>query len=132
MRPSERIVFPKMDARQPLPQIRLSVSMSLGAGQIIFLVGINATENKMLIEGIYLYLFVVKAYNINTKMYMYHVISWAQLLDTPTSHKGDDQFVAANRGRQPFSANTNWHQSMRADDSPAGCHVAIRSSLACA
>ena len=35
------------DARQPLPQIRPSVSMSLGAGQIIFLVGINATENKV-------------------------------------------------------------------------------------
>nr|XP_058959395.1 adhesion G-protein coupled receptor D1-like [Pocillopora verrucosa] len=30
----------------------------------------------MLIEGIYLYFFVVKVYNINTKMYMYHVISW--------------------------------------------------------
>nr|XP_058952965.1 adhesion G protein-coupled receptor L4-like [Pocillopora verrucosa] len=84
------------DVRQPLSQIRLSVSMSLGAGQIIFLAGINATENKaacvtiaalmqyffmaafcwMLIEGIYLYFFVVKVYNINTKMYMYHVISW--------------------------------------------------------
>ena len=35
------------DARQPLPQIRLSVSMSLGAGQIIFLARINATENKV-------------------------------------------------------------------------------------
>ena len=35
------------DARQPLPQIRLSVSMSLGAGQIIFLAGINATEHKV-------------------------------------------------------------------------------------
>ena len=32
----------------------------------------------MLIEGIYLYLFVVKVYNINTKMYMYHVISWGE------------------------------------------------------
>ena len=30
----------------------------------------------MLVEGIYLYLFVVKVYNINTKMHMYHVISW--------------------------------------------------------
>ncbi|CAH3160165.1 unnamed protein product, partial [Pocillopora meandrina] len=30
----------------------------------------------MLIEGIYLYLFVMKVYNINTKMYIYHVISW--------------------------------------------------------
>ena len=30
----------------------------------------------MLVEGIYLYLFVVKVYNINTKMHMYHVMSW--------------------------------------------------------
>ncbi|RMX55984.1 hypothetical protein pdam_00016402 [Pocillopora damicornis] len=30
----------------------------------------------MLIEGIYFYFFVVKVYNINTKMYMYHVMSW--------------------------------------------------------
>ena len=32
----------------------------------------------MLIEGIFLYLFVVKVYNINSKMYMYHVISWGK------------------------------------------------------
>ena len=35
------------DIGQPLSQIRMSVSMSLGAGQIIFLAGINATENKV-------------------------------------------------------------------------------------
>ncbi|XP_066022823.1 adhesion G protein-coupled receptor L4-like [Pocillopora verrucosa] len=84
------------DVGQPLSQIRMSASMSLGAGQIIFLAGINATENKaacvtiaalmqyflmaafcwIFIEGIFLYLFVVKVYNINSKMYMYHVISW--------------------------------------------------------
>ena len=34
----------------------------------------------ILIEGIYLYLFVVKAYNTNTKMYRYHVISWGELI----------------------------------------------------
>ena len=34
----------------------------------------------MLIEGIYLYFFVVKVYNINTKMYMYHVTSWGKLI----------------------------------------------------
>ena len=34
----------------------------------------------MLIEGIYLYFFVVKVYNINTKMYMYHVISWGEFI----------------------------------------------------
>ena len=32
----------------------------------------------MLIEEIYLYFFVVKVYNINTKKYMYHVISWGE------------------------------------------------------
>ncbi|XP_022809183.1 adhesion G protein-coupled receptor L4-like [Stylophora pistillata] len=84
------------DVRQPLSQIRLSLAVSLGAGQIIFMAGINATKNKavcvtvavlmqyflmaafcwMLVEGIYLYLFVVKVYNINTKMHMYHVMSW--------------------------------------------------------
>ncbi|CAH3159226.1 unnamed protein product [Pocillopora meandrina] len=35
------------DVRKPLSQIPLSVSMSLGAGQIIFLAGINATGNKV-------------------------------------------------------------------------------------
>nr|XP_058949103.1 adhesion G-protein coupled receptor D1-like [Pocillopora verrucosa] len=84
------------DVRQPLSQIRVSLAVALGAGQIFFLSGINATENKavcvivavimqyllmaafcwMLVEGIYLYLFVVKVYNINTKMHMYHVMSW--------------------------------------------------------
>ena len=34
----------------------------------------------MLIEGIYLYFFVVKVYNINTKMNMYHVISWGEFI----------------------------------------------------
>ncbi|RMX45081.1 hypothetical protein pdam_00025156, partial [Pocillopora damicornis] len=84
------------DVRQPLPQIRLSLCVSLGAGQIIFLSGINATEKMtacitsavlmqyflmaafcwMLVEGIYLYLLVVKVYNISDKMYIYHVMSW--------------------------------------------------------
>ncbi|RMX60281.1 hypothetical protein pdam_00021441, partial [Pocillopora damicornis] len=90
------LYFLLTDIRQPLSQIRLSLSVSLGAGQIIFLAGIKATEKTaicvtvaaimqyflmaafcwMLVEGIYLYLFVVKVYNINTKMHMYHVISW--------------------------------------------------------
>ena len=34
----------------------------------------------MLIEAIYLYLFVVKVYNLNTKMHMYHVISWGEFM----------------------------------------------------
>ena len=108
------------------------LSLSLGAGQIVFLAGINATENTvsvvylsmvyllfrgqtdsllkiiwksyknffslsqalcvltaaflqyflmvafcwMLVEEIYFVLFVVKVYNIGTKMHMYHFISW--------------------------------------------------------
>ena len=35
------------DIRQPLSQIRLSLSVSLGAGQIIFLAGIKATEKTV-------------------------------------------------------------------------------------
>ena len=34
----------------------------------------------MLIEAIYFYFFVVKVYNINTKMYMHHVISWGKFI----------------------------------------------------
>ena len=34
----------------------------------------------MLVEGIYLYLFVVKVYNINNKMKMYYVMSWGKAL----------------------------------------------------
>lgn len=41
------------DLRQPLSQIRLSVSMSLGAGQTIFLAGINAIESKVSGLGFY-------------------------------------------------------------------------------
>ena len=32
----------------------------------------------MLVEGIYLYLFVVKVYNINNKLKMYYVMSWGK------------------------------------------------------
>nr|XP_058951285.1 adhesion G protein-coupled receptor L4-like isoform X3 [Pocillopora verrucosa] len=84
------------DMRGPLSQIRVSLVASLGAGQIIFLTGSGAVENKsacvtvaafvqyflmaafcwMLIEGVYLYLFVVKVYNINDKMKVSHGFSW--------------------------------------------------------
>lgn len=80
----------------PLSQIRISLVTCLGAGQIIFLTGINATKNKgicvavaamiqyfimaafcwMLIEGIYLYMFVVKVYNVSSKMKICHGVSW--------------------------------------------------------
>ena len=41
------------DVRQPLSQTRLSVSMSLEAGQIIILAGINATESKVSVLPFY-------------------------------------------------------------------------------
>ncbi|XP_066023890.1 adhesion G-protein coupled receptor D1 isoform X2 [Pocillopora verrucosa] len=84
------------DMRGPLSQIRVSLVASLGAGQMIFLTGSGAVENKsacvtvaafvqyflmaafcwMLIEGVYLYLFVVKVYNISDKMKVSHGFSW--------------------------------------------------------
>ncbi|XP_022793693.1 adhesion G-protein coupled receptor D1-like isoform X2 [Stylophora pistillata] len=84
------------DMRGPLSQIRVSLVTSLGAGQIIFLTGIGAVENKstcvtvaalvqyllmaafcwMLVEGIYLYMFVVKVFNVNDKMKVSHGFSW--------------------------------------------------------
>ena len=41
------------DVWQPLTQIRLSLSVALGAGQMIFLAGINATENTVSVVFIY-------------------------------------------------------------------------------
>ncbi|KAL9963228.1 hypothetical protein ACROYT_G032406 [Oculina patagonica] len=84
------------DRHAPLSHIRVSLTTSIGVGHIIFLAGIDATENKgacvtvaalmqyflmaafcwMLVEGIYLYLFVVKVYNIADKICIYHAISW--------------------------------------------------------
>ena len=32
----------------------------------------------MLVEGIYIYLFVVKVYNISDKMYRYHGFCWGE------------------------------------------------------
>jgi len=84
------------DRHTPLSHIRVSLATAIGAGHVIFLAGIDATENKdvcvavaallqyflmaafcwMLVEGIYLYLFVVKVYNIVDKMRVYQAISW--------------------------------------------------------
>ena len=48
----------------------------------------------MLVEEIHLYLFVVKVSNINTKMHMYHVISWGILIfQLNLSHTVRDYFV---------------------------------------
>ncbi|CAH3160134.1 unnamed protein product, partial [Pocillopora meandrina] len=56
----------------------------------------------MLIEGIYLYLFVVKVYNINTKMYMYHVISWSLPLIMVAISLG---IAAGKEGLQSYTSN---------------------------
>ncbi|XP_022808009.1 adhesion G protein-coupled receptor L4-like [Stylophora pistillata] len=110
------------DVRQPLSQIRLSLSVAIGAGQIIFLAGINATENEgacvsvaalmqyflmaafcwMLVEGIYLYLFVVKVYNTAEKMHMYHVISWGLPMIMVSISLS---IAAAKEGIQSYTSN---------------------------
>ncbi|XP_068749315.1 adhesion G-protein coupled receptor D1-like [Montipora capricornis] len=104
----------------PLFQIRVSLTSSLLTGQITFLVGINATANKgacvaaaalmqyffmaalcwMLVEGIYLYLFTVKVYNVSHKMLVYHLLSWgipavfvSICLGIATGINGIDSFV---------------------------------------
>ena len=53
----------------------------------------------MLVEGIYLYLFVVKVYNVSHKMTVYHVMSWGkdnQLnIVTHCDYRGMDFFTRA-------------------------------------
>ncbi|RMX55995.1 hypothetical protein pdam_00016397 [Pocillopora damicornis] len=56
----------------------------------------------MLIEGIYLYFFVVKVYNINTKMYMYYVISWGLPLIMVAMSLG---IAAGKEGLQSYTSD---------------------------
>ncbi|PFX16232.1 EGF, latrophilin seven transmembrane domain-containing protein 1, partial [Stylophora pistillata] len=87
------------DRHSPLCHIRVSLTSCIGAGHVIFFAGIDATENKavcvavaallqyflmasfswMLIEGIYIYLFVVKVYNIADKIFRYHGFCWGKV-----------------------------------------------------
>ncbi|XP_022777824.1 adhesion G protein-coupled receptor L4-like, partial [Stylophora pistillata] len=80
------------DRHAPLSHIRVGLTSCIGAGHIVFLAGVDATGNKavcvavaalmqyclmaafcwMLVEGIYIYLFVVKVYNISDKIRLYH------------------------------------------------------------
>ncbi|XP_022809611.1 adhesion G protein-coupled receptor E3-like [Stylophora pistillata] len=84
------------DRHAPLSHIRVGLTSCIGAGHIVFLAGVDATGNKavclavaalmqyslmaafcwMLVEGIYIYLFVVKVYNISDKLRRYHVLCW--------------------------------------------------------
>ena len=41
------LFFIASDVHQPLSQVRLSLVASLGLGQIMFLAGINATQDKV-------------------------------------------------------------------------------------
>ena len=41
------LFFITSDVHQPLSQVRLSLVASLGLGQIMFLAGINATQDKV-------------------------------------------------------------------------------------
>ncbi|XP_066022649.1 adhesion G-protein coupled receptor D1-like [Pocillopora verrucosa] len=118
------------DMSGPLSQIRVSLVASLGAGQIIFLTGSGAVENKsacvtvaafvqyflmaafcwMLIEGVYLYLFVVKVYNIDDKMKVSHGFSWGLPAVVVSISLG----IAARTGpgiKSYISANFCWMSS---------------------
>nr|XP_058959514.1 adhesion G protein-coupled receptor L4-like [Pocillopora verrucosa] len=84
------------DRNSPLCHIRVSLTSCIGAGHIIFFAGIDSTGNQaacvavaalmqyflmasfcwMLVEGIYIYLFVIKVYNITDKMHRYHGFCW--------------------------------------------------------
>ncbi|XP_027056191.1 adhesion G protein-coupled receptor L4-like [Pocillopora damicornis] len=84
------------DRSSPLCHIRVGLTSCIGAGHIVFFAGIDSTGNQaacvavaalmqyflmasfcwMLVEGIYIYLFVVKVYNITGKMHPYHGFCW--------------------------------------------------------
>ncbi|KAJ7382486.1 hypothetical protein OS493_034647 [Desmophyllum pertusum] len=123
------------DVHQPLSQIRVSLAGSLGAVEIVFLAGVDQKENTgvcvtvaalmqyflmaafcwMLVEGIYLYLFVVKVYNINNKMSIYHVMSWgvpavmvAMSLSIAAGKNGIQSYVSNDYCWMSFSNNLSW------------------------
>ncbi|XP_068737668.1 adhesion G protein-coupled receptor L4-like isoform X3 [Montipora capricornis] len=123
------------DIKTPLSQIRVSLVSSLGAGQIIFFAGIGATESRggcvavaamiqyflmaafcwMLIEGIYLYLFVVKVYNVSNKMILCHGVSWSipalmviLTLSIAAGKDGMDSFVSERYCWMSSSSGLIW------------------------
>ncbi|XP_066023223.1 adhesion G protein-coupled receptor L4-like [Pocillopora verrucosa] len=84
------------DRQAPLFHSRVGLTSCIGAGHIVFFVGIDAIENKaacvtiaalmqyflmaafcwMLVEGAYIYLFVIKVYNVNDKICRFHGLCW--------------------------------------------------------
>jgi len=85
-----------MNLKQEQCQIRLNLVIAIAVAQIIFLAGIDATSKQgacivvavsihyfylvgfawMLMEGIYLYLMVVKVFNTLVKMKLFYAFSW--------------------------------------------------------
>ena len=65
------------DVRQPLSQIRVSLAVALGAGQIFFLSGINATEIK--VGGFSHYFIEIKDIMIEQSMEMTKVLPFSLL-----------------------------------------------------
>ena len=60
------------DLRQPLSQIRVSLAVALGAGQICFFAGINATEIK--VGGFSHYLYEIKDIMIEQSIEMTKIL----------------------------------------------------------
>ena len=53
------LFFITSDVHQPLSQVRLSLVASLGLGQIMFLAGINATQDKVIAWVFFVLFFVL-------------------------------------------------------------------------
>jgi len=84
--------------KQEQCQIRVNLAISLAVAQIFFLSGITATSNLgvctfvgvmlhyfylvafgwMMLEGVYLYLMVVKVFNTVIKMRLYYMFAWGK------------------------------------------------------
>ena len=70
---TEKKVSLKLSDKRSLPVISQAACVAVAALLQYFLM---TAFCWMLVEGIYLYLFVVKVYNISNRMNRYHVVSW--------------------------------------------------------
>ena len=84
--------------KQEQCQIRVNLALTLAVAQIFFLSGISATSNVsvctfvavmlhyfylvafgwMMLEGVHLYLMVVKVFNADIKMKVYYIFAWGR------------------------------------------------------
>jgi len=79
----------------------------------------------MLVEGIYLYLNVVKVYNINNKMTMYYVMSWGRF-NTVIEH----QLLLLLLMAANLLAHSHWRGS-RFRDRPVECYFLFNRFSCC-